>query len=66
MSATTGAKHLTFYRQPARPASALDPAHGYLPYAQQATERPAGTGTLLRSRSTQSGQTATFMVTVSG
>ncbi len=28
--------HLTFYRQASQGAQALDPAHGYLPYAKQA------------------------------
>lgn len=61
--------HLTFYRQASQGAQALDPAHGYLPYAKQAKNitRSGDTYSFTLSETTAQGkQTGTFAYTVSG
>jgi hypothetical protein len=61
--------HLTFYRQASQGAKALDPAHGYLPYAQKAKNitQSGDTYSFSLSETTAKGkQTGTFAYTVSG
>jgi hypothetical protein len=65
VSASAGDKHLTFYRQPSEGAAALDPAHNYLRYASQAKNAKVS-GNTTTFKVAQSGQTGTFVFTVSG
>lgn len=61
--------HLTFYRQASQGAKALDPAHGYLPYAKQAKDvtHTGDTYTFTLSETTTQGkQSGNFAFTVSG
>ncbi len=61
--------HLTFYRQASQGAQALDPAHGYLPYAKQAKDvtKSGDTYSFTLSETTAQGkQTGTFTYTVTG
>lgn len=57
--------HLVFYRQASQGAVALDPAHGYLPYATQA-KHPSQSGGTYSFTLTKNGQTGTFTYTVNG
>jgi hypothetical protein len=63
--AGTPTRRLTFYRQASQGATALDPAHGYLPYATQA-KRPTHSGDTYSFTLTKQGQTGTFTYTVTG
>jgi len=61
--------HLVFYRQPSQGAKALDPAHGYLPYARQAKDVQQSGDTYsftLTETTTQGSATGAFGFTVSG
>ncbi len=61
--------HLTFYRQASQGAQALDPAHGYLPYAKQAKDvtQSGDTYSFSLSETTAQGkQTGKFTYTVTG
>jgi hypothetical protein len=62
--AGTTPRHLTFYRQPSQGAVALDPAHGYLPYATQA-KHLGQSGDTYSFTLTKNGQTGNFTYTVS-
>ena len=62
-------QHLTFYRQASQGAKALDPAHGYLPYAKQAKNvtKSGDTYTFTLTETTAQGkQSGNFAYTVSG
>jgi hypothetical protein len=61
----TSTAHLTFYRQASQGAAALDPAHGYLPYAYQ-DKQPTRSGNSYSFTLTQRGQTGNFVYTVNG
>jgi hypothetical protein len=65
VSADTPTSSLKFYRQQSQGAVALDPAHGYLPYAKQA-KNPTGSAGTYTFTLTRQGQTGTFTYTVSG
>jgi hypothetical protein len=65
VTASTPAKHLVFYEQPSQGAAALDPAHNYLRYAQQAKNAQQSGSTYTFSLS-QGGQVGVFVFTVSG
>jgi len=65
VTATTPTKHLVFYEQPSQGAVALDPAHNYIRYAQQA-KNPKQSGSTYTFSLTQGGQVGTFVFTVSG
>jgi hypothetical protein len=65
VSAGTVPRRLVFYRQLSQGAVALDPAHGYLPYATQA-KHPSRSGDTYSFTLTKGGQTGTFTYTVSG
>jgi hypothetical protein len=61
--------HLVLYRQPSQGAQALDPAHGYLPYAKSAkdVQQSGDTYSFTLSETTSQGkETGTFAYTVSG
>jgi hypothetical protein len=61
--------HLVFYRQAGQGAKALDPAHGYLPYAKQATDIQQSGDSYsftLAETTAQGKQSGTFVYTVSG
>jgi hypothetical protein len=64
-AATTPTSKLVFYKQAGQPVSSLDPAHSYLRYADQAKHvtKDGSTYTFVLH---QSGQTGTFVYTVSG
>ncbi len=69
MAVGASTDHLTFYRQASQGAQALDPAHGYLPYAKQAKDvtRSGDNYTFTLSETTAQGkQTGKFVYTVSG
>jgi hypothetical protein len=60
---------LVFYRQASQGAKALDPAHGYLPYAKQAkdVQKSGDTYSFTLSETTSQGkQSGKFVYTVSG
>ncbi len=60
---------LVFYRQASQGAKALDPAHGYLPYARQAkdVQQTGNTYSFTLSETTAQGkQSGKFVYTVSG
>jgi hypothetical protein len=59
-------KHLVFYKQSSQGAKALDPAHGYLPYAKQKGENVQKSGGTTTFTISKSGQVGTFTFTVSG
>jgi hypothetical protein len=61
----TPTKNLVFYEQPSQGAAALDPAHNYLGYAQQA-KNVQQSGSTYTFTLTQGGQVGTFAFTVSG
>lgn len=61
----TSAKQLTFQSQASQGAAALDPAHGYLPYATQASH-PKRSGDTYSFTLTKQGQTGTFTYIVNG
>ena len=61
----TSTKHLTFQSQTSQGANALDPAHGYLPYATQA-KHPTRSGNTHSFTLTKNGQTGTFTYAVRG
>ncbi len=65
VSANTSTKHLTFHSQTSQGATALDPAHGYLPYVTQA-KHPTHSGDTYSFTLTKQGQTGTFTFTVNG
>jgi hypothetical protein len=65
VSADTPTSSLKYYRQASQGAVALDPAHGYLPYAKQA-KNPSGSSGTYTFMLTRQGQTGTFTYTVSG
>jgi hypothetical protein len=65
----TSTSHLVFYRQASQGAKALDPAHGYLPYAKQAkdVQKSGDTYSFTLSETTAQGkQSGKFVYTVSG
>ncbi len=69
MAVGASTDHLTLYRQASQGAQALDPAHGYLPYAKQAKDvtNSGDTYTFTLSETTTQGkQTGKFVYTVSG
>jgi hypothetical protein len=69
VAAGVSTDHLTFYRQASQGATALDPAHGYLPYAKQAKDvtHSGDTYSFTLSETTAQGkQSGTFTYTVSG
>ena len=69
VSNNTSTNHLVFYRQASQGAQALDPAHGYLPYAKQATgiQQSGDTYSFTLSETTAQGkQSGTFTYTVTG
>ena len=61
----TPIKQLTFHQQASQGATALDPAHGYLPYANQA-KHPTRSGDTYSFELKQGGKTGTFTYTVKG
>ena len=65
VSADAPTSSLKYYRQASQGAIALDPAHGYLPYAKQA-KNPSGSDGTYTFTLTRQGQTGTFTYTVSG
>jgi len=65
VSADAPTSSLKYYRQASQGAIALDPAHGYLPYAKQA-KNPSGSAGTYTFTLTRQGQTGTFTYTVSG
>jgi hypothetical protein len=65
VSANSPNPHLVFYKQSSQGAKALDPAHGYLPYARQGKNIQQSGGTYSFTL-TKSGQTGKFGFTVSG
>ncbi len=62
---STSTKQLTFHSQASQGATALDPAHGYLPYATQA-KHPTRSGDTYSFTLTKNGQTGTFTYAVKG
>jgi len=61
--------HLVFYRRAGQGAQALDPAHGYLPYAKQATniQKSGDTYSFTLEETTSKGkESGDFTYTVSG
>jgi hypothetical protein len=61
--------HLVFYRQVSQGAKALDPAHGYLPYAKQAKDIQTSGDTYsftLAETTAQGKESGKFAYTVSG
>ncbi len=65
----TPTNQLVFYRQASQGAQALDPAHGYLPYAKQATDiqQSGDTYSFTLSETTAQGkQSGKFTYTVTG
>jgi hypothetical protein len=61
--------HLVFYRQAGQGAKALDPAHGYLPYAKQAKDVQQSGDSYsftLEETTAQGKQSGKFVYTVSG
>jgi hypothetical protein len=69
VAAGTSTADLTFYRQASQGAKALDPAHGYLPYAKQAKDitQSGDTYTFTISETTTQGKAiGTFNYTVTG
>ncbi len=62
---TSSTKHLTFQSQTSQGATALDPAHGYLPYATQA-KHTTRSGDVHSFSLTKNGQTGTFTYAVKG
>jgi hypothetical protein len=65
VAANTSTKHLTFYKQQSEAAADLDPAHNYLHYATTA-KHVTNSGNMYTFKLTESGQTGTFVYTVSG
>lgn len=65
VAASSGDKHLVFYKQSTEGPAALDPAHNYLRYAALA-KNATHSGSTTTFKLTQSGQTGTFVFTVSG
>jgi hypothetical protein len=65
VSNNTSTKQLTFHSQASQGATALDPAHGYLPYATQANH-PTRSGDTYSFTLTKQGQTGAFAYTVNG
>ncbi len=65
VSSSASTRNLVFYRQASQGAAALDPAHGYLPYASQA-KNPKHNGDTYSFTLTKQGQTGTFTYTVDG
>jgi hypothetical protein len=63
--AGTPLSRLVFVRQPSQGAVALDPAHGYLPYATQ-VKHPSLSGDTYSFSLTSQGQTGLFSYTVTG
>jgi hypothetical protein len=61
----TSTKQLIFHSQASQGAAALDPAHGYLPYATQ-TKHPTRSGDTYSFTLTNQGKTGTFTYAVSG
>ena len=61
----TSTKQLTFHQQASTGATALDPAHGYLPYANQA-KHPTRSGDTYSFKLKQGGKTGIFTYTVKG
>jgi hypothetical protein len=69
VAATASTGSLTFYRQPSQGAKALDPAHGYLPYAKQAKNitQSGDTYSFTLSETTSAGKASgKFTYTVTG
>jgi hypothetical protein len=69
VTAGTSTQTLELYRQPSQGAQALDPAHGYLPYAKQAKHisQSGDTYTFTISESTSQGKASgKFTYTVTG
>jgi hypothetical protein len=69
VSNSASTDHLVFYRQASQGAKALDPAHGYLPYAKQATDiqQSGDTYSFTLSETTAQGkQSGKFTYTVTG
>jgi hypothetical protein len=65
VSADTPTSKLKYYRQASQGVVALDPAHGYLPYAKQ-VKNPTGSSGTYTFTITKQGQTGTFTYVVSG
>jgi hypothetical protein len=65
VAASSGDKHLVFYKQSTEGPAALDPARNYLKYASLA-KNATHSGSTTKFTLTQSGQTGTFVFTVSG
>lgn len=61
----TSTKHLVFQSQASQGVGALDPAHGYLPYATEA-KNTKHSGDTYSFTLTMQGQTGTFTYTVNG
>jgi hypothetical protein len=61
----TSTKQLTFHSQTSQGASALDPAHGFLPYATQA-KHPTRSGDIYSFKLTTQGHTGAFTYAVNG
>jgi hypothetical protein len=69
VAAGTSTGHLVLYRQASQGATALDPAHGYLPYAKQAKtiSQSGDTYSFTLSETTSQGKaTGRFTYTVTG